>query len=340
VISAAQLVMFGYDRPTLDADFRSLVERQPLAGVLLHGDALGPPDQVRALTSEIQRSAAGAAGTSAPPPTLLIAVDQEGGRAQAWGPPHQEPIPAAAEIGWEYEASGERLEITLLGMEVGRRLQAAGINLNFAPVLDVHTRPGNPIIGDRSYGPRPELVAEAGGAFIEGLQAAGVLACGKHFPGHGDTEVDSHLALPAVSHGEERLRTVELVPFAMAISRGLEMVMTAHVLYPAWDAERPATVSPAIVDGVLRRELGFSGVVVTDALEMQGLRQRHDLVEAALLALGAGCDLLLSVEEPERRQELLDGLDRALGDGRLSRERLEESLRRVATLKLDWLAAA
>ncbi len=338
--SAAQLVMLGYDRPGLEPAFRSLLERYPVGGVLLYGDALGPPDELRALTAELQRCAAGGARCAAPTLPLFIAADQEGGRIQAWGPPYQEPFPAAAEVGWEYQASGERLEITLLGMEIGRQLQAVGINLDFAPVLDVHTRPENPIIGDRSFGSDPELVAAAGTAFLEGLQAAGVLACGKHFPGHGDTDLDSHLALPVVSHAEERLRTVELVPFAAAISRGLEMVMTAHVLYPAWDAERPATVSPAIVDGVLRRELGFSGVVVADTLEMQGLRDRYDLQEAALLALDAGCDLLLSSTEHDRREELLDGLERARHDGRLSPERLAESRRRIANLKLDWLVAA
>ncbi len=310
-----QLVMLGCDQPSVDDELRRLLERHPVGGVFLHGDALGAPQQVRDLTAELQRLA------TVP---FFIAVNQEGGPAQAWGPPHQAPIPAAAQMGWDYEATGELLEVTLLALEVGRQLKAAGINLDLAPVLDVHTCPENPIIGERSFGARPELVMEVGGAFIEGLHTAGVLACGKHFPGHDAA----------------RLAAVELLPFAAAMSRGLEVVMTAHVVYPAWDGDRCATVSPAIIDGVLRDELGFTGVVVTDELKMEGLRDRHDLVEAGLLALEAGCDLLLSASEPERREELLAGLEQARADGRLSDERLAASIDRIAAVKQGWLVTA
>jgi len=328
-----QLVMLGYDRPTLDAATRSRLARG-VGGVFLHGDALGPVEQVRALTREIQGCA--------PHPLLpfFVAVDQEGGRVQGWGPPHREAIPAAARLGWEVERSGELLEVTLLAVEVGRALAEGGVNLDFAPVLDVATNPDNPIIGERSFGPRPELVARVAGAFVEGLQAAGVLACGKHFPGHGDTDLDSHLALPAVSHDVERLEEVELLPFRAALAQGLEVIMTAHVLYPAWDPDHPATLSSRIVGGLLRDELGFDGVVVTDDLKMAGVRDRHDLVEAALLALDAGCDVVLSCTEPERQDELLEGLEEARHNGRLTEERIRESLRRIVAVKDGWLTPA
>ncbi|MEE8522746.1 MAG: beta-N-acetylhexosaminidase [Thermoanaerobaculia bacterium] len=328
--STAQLVMLGYDRPSLDAETRARLERHPVAGFFLHGDALGPPRQVRSLTAEIQSCAPRGL-------PFFIAVDQEGGRLQAWGPPHQEALPTAAEIGWEAESSGETFEVTLGAMNVGRELAAAGINLNFAPVLDVLTRPENPVIGDRSFGSRPELVSTVASAFVEGLQAAGVLACGKHFPGHGDTDLDSHLALPVVGHDEERLHDVELLPFRAALAHGLETMMTAHVLYPAWDSERPATLSPAIIRGVLRDELGFPGVVFTDELSMRGLRDRHDLLEAGLLSLEAGCDVLLTTQEPDRQDEILEGLERARRDGDLSDERMRESVHRIVAVKQGWL---
>ncbi len=327
--ATAQLTMLGFNRPSLDAEFRSRLARHRPGGVFLYGDALGPAGAIRELTAEIR--------SSVPDPPPFIAVDQEGGRVQRWGPPHCEPLPSAAEVGWEYRQSGELMEVTLRAMEIGRSLAAVGINLDFAPVLDVHTNPDNPIIGERSFGSEPELVVEVGCAFIEGLHAAGVVACGKHFPGHGDTDLDSHLALPAVSHGRERLEAVELPPFAAAIARGLEVIMTAHVLYPAWDRERPATISPAIIDGVLRDELGFSGLVFTDDLKMRGLRDEHDLLEAGLRALDAGCDVLLSCTEHDRQEMLLEGLAKAQRDGRLSEARLRQSLERIATVKQGWL---
>lgn len=337
----AQLTILGYDRPTLDAEFRSRLERHPVGGVFLYGDALGAPAQVRALTDELQ-SCAGAAprnrGFGLP---LLIAIDQEGGRPlQAWGPPHQEVIPPAAQLGADYEAFGERLEVTLLAMEIGRALQAAGINLGFAPVLDVHTCPDNPIIGERSFGSRPELVAEVGSAFLEGLQAAGVLACGKHFPGHGDTDLDSHLTLPAVGHDLARLRDVELLPFAAAMSRGLEVIMTAHVLYPAWDAEHPATLHG-------RSFRGCCATSSASAASSSPTTSRCAVCAITTTWWSRRCwparraaTLLLSTTEHDRQEELLESLARAHRDGRLSTERLEESLRRIAALKQDWLVPA
>ncbi len=327
--STAQLVMLGFDQPSLNDDFRHRLAEHDLGGVFLYGDALGPAEQVQALTAEIQSHA-----RELP---LFIAVDQDGGRVQEWGPPHHEPLPSAAQVGFDYDQSGELIEVTVLAMEVGTRLAEVGINLDFAPVLDVNTNPDNPIIGDRSFGGQPERVVELGCAFIEGLHASGVLACGKHFPGHGDTALDSHTALPVVNHGTEHLWAVELLPFGAAISRGLQTIMTAHVVYPAWDPERAATISPTILEGVLRQELGFGGLIFTDDLKMQGLRDRHDLIDASLLALDAGCDVLLSATEHDRQDLLLDALAKEHRDGRLPEDRVRQSLERIATVKRDWL---
>jgi beta-N-acetylhexosaminidase len=320
-----QLVMLGLDRPQAPPELLGWIRERRLGGVFLYGEALGPVEQTAELTRRLQ--------AAAPGDPLLIAVDQEGGRVQAWGPPHRPALPAAAEVGAAYADSGDAGAVRALARALAAQLREGGINLDFAPVLDVHTNPENPIIGDRSPGPTPELVSAVGRLLVSELQAGGVLACGKHFPGHGDTRQDSHLTLPVVDHPLSRLEAVELPPFAAGIAAGLQTIMTAHVLYPALDPRHPATVSSAIIDGLLRRRLGFDGVVVTDDLAMRGIRDRHDLLEAALAALAAGCDLLLSATEHGRHEALLRGLQQALADGRLDPGRLAASLRRVRRAK-------
>jgi beta-N-acetylhexosaminidase len=325
-----QLVMVGLDQPALTPGLKRLLQQYELGGLFLFGPALGSESDTAALTSEAQ------AASRVP---LLIAIDQEGGRLQEWGPPHRQPLPRAADLGARFAAASDPEVVLSVARRVGRELRAGGINVDFAPVLDVHTNPDNPIIGDRSFGGDPELVGEVGRLFIEGLHCERVVACGKHFPGHGDTAQDSHLTLPTVSHDEARLHSIELAPFVRAIDSGLMMIMTAHVVYPALDRERPATVSPAILQDLLRRRLGFEGVVVTDDLKMQGIRDEYDLLEGGVAAVEAGCDLLLTATEFDRHEMLLDGLDKALRDGRLSAARIAESVARIERLG-RWVTAA
>ena len=322
--STGQLVMVGLDRPEVPTGLARWLEQRGLGGVFLFGAALGPPEATRALCRELQRRA------TAP---LLIAVDQEGGRVQDWGPPHCPRLPSAREVGAAYGQSGDPAPVLDLGRRIGRALATAGINVDFAPVLDVDTNPANPIIGDRAFGSDAELVRIVGCLFARGLGDAGVIACGKHFPGHGDTAEDSHSTGPVVSASADRLHAVELAPFRAAIAAGLEMIMTAHVRYPTLDPERPATLSPPILGELLRRRLGFQGIVVTDDLKMRGIRDEYDLEEAALAALGAGCDLLLSATEHDRHEALLDGLERARQERRLDEPRWRESLARIAAVK-------
>jgi beta-N-acetylhexosaminidase len=181
---------------------------------------------------------------------------------------------------------------------LGRQLRALGFNLDFAPVLDVDSNPDSPVIGDRSFGDDPARVARHGAAFARGLHAAGVAACGKHFPGHGDAALDSHLALPRVTHGRERLDRVELAPFR-ALAAELDAIMTAHIVFEALDADRPATLSPATLEGVLRGALGFNGVIFSDDLEMKAISQHLGVADAACEAIAAGCDALLICSQPE-----------------------------------------
>ena len=226
-------------------------------------------------------------------------------------------------------------------------LRAVGVTLDYAPVLDIHTNPANPVIGDRALGEDAATVARLGAAIIRGLQDHGVAACGKHFPGHGDTSVDSHLALPIVEHPPDRIRRVECVPFREAIRQGVAFVMTAHVLVPSLDEEHPATLSPAIIKGLLRDELGFQGVILSDDLEMKALSDRYPVPEAAVAAIAAGCDGLLlcrhliddRAKDAEAHVAALEALVHAVEDGRISRTRIDDALSRNRRAKERFLAA-
>ena len=193
------------------------------------------------------------------------------------------------------------------------------------PVCDVNNNPANPVINVRAWGETVPAASALASAFLRGCQAEGVLACAKHFPGHGDTSTDSHLVLPLIPHGRERLEAVELPPFQAAIAAGVASVMTAHLQLPALDPERPATLSEPVLTGLLRRQLGFTGLVVTDALVMEAISAQYGAAEAAVLAFSAGADLILM---PADAEAALDGLHRAVEDGRISRERLQASLER------------
>jgi len=262
-------------QPLLDA-----VRRGALGGIVLFGRNVGAPAEVARLVDGVVREAP----RDAP---ILVAVDQEGGRVARLGPPVL-PLPPMAELGRIDDPDLTRRAAAV----VARQLRALGFDWDFAPVLDVDTNPDNPVIGDRSFGDDPTLVTRHGLAFAAGLGEGGVLGCGKHFPGHGDTELDSHLALPRLPHDRARLDRVELAPFRAARGR-IPALMTAHVVFDALDPDVPATLSPAVVTGLLRRELGYDGVVVSDDLEMRAVSERWGVPDAACRAVDAGCDLLL-----------------------------------------------
>jgi beta-N-acetylhexosaminidase len=207
-------------------------------------------------------------------------------------------------------------------------------------VLDVHTNPKNPVIGDRALGDRADHVARLGRAIIETLQQAGLAACGKHFPGHGDTGQDSHYELPLVEHPPERLREIEWLPFRAAIAAGVASIMTAHVLVPSLDEALPATLSPAIVDGRLKRELGFGGLVLSDDLDMRAITNQFQAGDAAVRALAAGCDaFLICGPDPARPLEALEAVIRAVEEERLPLTRVEDALARHRRVKARFLSA-
>lgn len=318
---AGQLLSVGFDGTTAPDSLRGRIAASEIGGVMLFRPNIADPGQVATLVGALR----GAAPADAP---LLVSIDQEGGVVQRVRAPATVWPPMLA-VG----AAADAARTTAVGRAIGQELAALGIGWDFAPVLDVHTNPQNPVIGNRAFGTTPAAVAAQALAFWRGLRAAGLVGCGKHFPGHGDTRTDSHHELPVVPHDLERLRRVELAPFAAAAAAGMEALMTAHVLYPALDPDRPATLSRRIATELLRGELGFRGVLVSDDLGMKAVADRHPIEELAVGAIEAGCDHLL-IREPEARQvAAFEAIVRAAETRADFRARVEESAARVTALK-------
>lgn len=310
--ACARLLVVGFPGRQPDPDLTALVE-DGVAGVILFGRNLGEPGETAALVRGLKTLAAR---------PFLVSVDQEGGRvARFRGEPFTR-IPPMRTVGQRGDARLARRVGQLLAFE----LRALGIDWDFAPVLDVDTNPANPVIGDRSFARDPEDVARLAVALAEGLEAGGVASCGKHFPGHGDTLQDSHTTLPVLSHGLERLRAVELVPFGAYSRARLAAVMTAHIRFPALGEDLPATLSPRVMQGLLRDELGFRGVAVSDDLEMKAIT---DPAEAAVEAVRAGVDLLLVCHHAQVQWRVLDALVEAIERGHLTEQRLREAHARI-----------
>ena len=332
-----QMLLLGWGGDA-DADSRrvtlhaaELVEDLAAGGVILMRRNVGTPDQLRAMLGEMQ---ALAARRGLPP--LFVAVDQEGGGVARLTPPQFLPSTDA----WEIGLTDDPIQARMAARQTGLELRSVGINWNFAPVLDVNNNPANPVIGRRSYGDDPQRVATMGVAAVLGYQNdAGILACGKHFPGHGDTDVDSHLALPTILHSLERLFAVELVPFRAAIAAGVAAIMTAHIVFPEMDPTLPATLSLTVLTGLLRGDLGFEGLIITDCLEMNGVANDWGEPEAAVLAVLAGADILLCCHTWTKQCAIRDGLVAAVEQGRIPLSRIDASLARITGAKDRWLAA-
>jgi beta-N-acetylhexosaminidase len=287
------------------------------------------PKQVRALTASLQQMAR---DNDLPP--LLIAADQEGGQLMTVGE-GTTPLPGNMALG----ASGSTDLAYQAGEVLGREMAAMGINVNYAPICDVNVNPRNPVIGARSFGEKPDQVASLAAAMIRGLQSQGVAATAKHFPGHGDTAQDSHHGLASIPHSLDRLNEVEIPPFRAAVAAGVKLVMSAHLALPAVDGPDapPATLSPAILKGILRVQLGFEGVIVSDAMDMQAISQGEALGEQAVRAAAAGVDLLLMTSGPGDHERVEAALIKAVENGRLDQKDLLKSQERVQALK-GWLA--
>jgi beta-N-acetylhexosaminidase len=310
-----ELVMGGFGGTSLPAAFaRALRERRRGGAILFKPNVEGGPRQVAALAREIHAAA---------PDTPLVGVDQEGGRVARLKAPLLDVPPMREVASWGDTGLAERI-----AHAVGAELAALGFTIDFAPVLDVNTCPHNPVIGDRAFGDDAETCARFGAAWVRGLQGSGLLACGKHFPGHGDTSKDSHFDLPVVDQPALRLERVELVPFRAAVAAGVATLMTAHVIYSALDRKRPATLSPAACT-VLRESLGFRGLLISDDLEMQAVSARWTVEDAAVQAITAGCDALLVCWSDEKQERAVEALTREAERSPAFRARCEEALGRL-----------
>jgi len=310
-----RLFGFGFEGLEVPPDIRALLARG-LGAVVLFKRNLASLEQICGLSADLHRSGA------AP---VLVGVDQEGGRVVRLPEPFFAP-PAAAMLG--------RLDDPALTAEVartvGRELLASGINWNLAPVLDIHTNPANPVIGDRAYGSDAALVARMALAALRGFEEAGVLSTGKHFPGHGDTALDSHLGLPRSEQSAARWRAVEFVPFAAAIHAGVPSIMVAHLQCPALDANAPTSLSRPVIAEVLRNELGFTGMVVSDDMEMGAIAANFDIGEAAVRFLEAGGDLILICRNSTFQHSAIATVEAAVRSGRIPESRVRESEERIA----------
>ncbi len=308
----------------LSADEREMLASRRFAGLCIFGRNVSDRFQLAELLAEV-RELAGA--------DFLVSVDQEGGAVlRVLDIPYP---PAAMALG-----AADDLQLTRkVGRAAARGLRSLGININFAPVADVNVNPANPVIAERAFSADPGQVGRQVVAFLEGLQEEGVAATVKHFPGHGDTSLDSHLALPSLDRTVGELTALELRPFAAAVAAGVAAVMTAHIVFPQLDPELPATLSPVIVRTLLREQLGFDGAVFSDALDMKAVADHHSSTEANILALQAGVDAPLNIGDVRHHLHIADGIEAALRDGQLDPAALASARRRLDAVAARFPAA-
>ncbi|MEU2871039.1 glycoside hydrolase family 3 protein [Streptomyces olivoreticuli] len=300
-----------------------------LAAVGLFGRNIASPEQLAALTAQLRAERG----------DVLVAIDEEGGDVTRLEVRTGSSFPGNLALG----AVDDTALTRAVALELGRRLAACGVNLNWAPSADVNSDPDNPVIGVRSFGADPALVARHTAAYVEGMQAAGVAACTKHFPGHGDTAVDSHHDMPRIDADLRTLHTRELVPFRAAVAAGTKAVMSAHILLPALDPALPATLSPAALHGLLRAPvteggLGFDGLIVTDGMEMQAIAAAYGIERGSVMAVAAGADAICvggGLADEETVLRLRDALVHAVRAGELTEERLADAAARVRALAHD-----
>ena len=321
-------MMIGFEGTQPDSNLLEMISRYHIGGVIFFARNVQSPQQMAELINELQQTASESGN-----PGLFIAIDQEGGRvARLTEDKGFTEFPSAMAIG----ATDGPENAYRMASAMAAEMRTVGINVDFAPDLDVNNNPDNPVIGTRSFGSDPNQVAAFGAAFARGLQENGILAFGKHFPGHGDTGTDSHIALPLVSHDRARLEQIELVPFKSAIAAEFAGIMSAHVTFPAIDINpgMPATLSHRVLTGLLRDELGFQGLIATDSLEMGALAENgYPPPVAAALAFAAGADLLLFNRDHVMHKQAFANLVQTFNEGNVSQGQLDSSVRRILDAK-------
>ena len=319
-----QMIIAGFPSPQIDEHFKKVVQQYHIGNIVLFTRNLKDKREIASLTREIQRSMMKSNGVPA-----LISTDQEGGMVARLNG-GTTLLSGHMAIGASHDP-GNAFQI---GEIAGLELRALGININLAPVVDVNNNPLNPVIGVRSFGEDPQFVAEYAVNYASGLQKARVCSTAKHFPGHGDTAVDSHFDLPSVKHAWERLEQVELLPFRAMIEAKIEAIMTAHILFPALEPEKiPATLSSRILTGLLREKMGFEGLIITDCMEMKAIATNFGTVQGAVEAIKAGADLVCISHTMGLQIAAVEKLLEAVRTGEISEQRIDESVSRILALK-------
>jgi beta-N-acetylhexosaminidase len=321
-----QMVIIGVDGTAVSEQTRDLIERYHVGGVILYKNNILNKSQTTDFLNELKL-----ANTKQNKIPLWLSVDQEGGRVSRM-PDEYSKLPANRAIGKINNAEFSYK----LGNILGKELRSVGFNMDFAPVLDINSNPNNPVIGDRSFGANAKIVSSLGVQTMLGIQAQKVAAVVKHFPGHGDTSVDSHLDLPIVQTDIKRLRTFEWLPFQAAIEHNVDAVMVAHILLPKIDPEHPASFSKTIITNYLRKELKYNGVVMTDDMTMGGIVNHYELKDAAVQAINAGSDVIMVAHEYDKAKEVLTNLRSKVEAGAISEQRIDQSVYRILKLKQKY----
>jgi len=315
--SIAKMFCIGLPGPTLSDDTIALLKRG-VANVVLFKRNCESPEQIADLCATIKEKAGH---------PVLISIDHEGGRVQRLSRPFT-PIPPMRALG--------QINDPALATEVGKiqakELRAVNIDINFAPVLDVDTNKDNPVINSRSFSSDPQIVSALGVALLRGIQSEGIAACGKHFLGHGDTSTDSHKTLPRIKHKRDRLDQIELPPFQAAIAAGVSSIMTAHVIFDCLDKNYPVTMSPDALDGILRDQFKFDGVIFSDDLEMKAIASNFSLDEALVRGVTAGVDVFPISHSLETQNKAIDSLLKSVERKKVPKERIDQSNRRIDTM--------
>lgn len=319
-----QLIFAGITGTALTEQTKRIINEYKVGGIILFANNLESPEQSVQLLDQMK------AENEKNMLPLFLGVDQEGGRVERL--PNLIKLPTNQEIGAK---NNEQFSYEV-GELLGKQLNAFGFNLNFAPVLDVNSNPNNPVIGDRSFSADPEVVSELGVQTIRGMKSQNIISVVKHFPGHGDTSVDSHFELPLVDKSLAELGSLELLPFKEAIEARVEVIMTAHILLPQIDNEYPASMSKSVITDILREQLDFNGVVITDDLTMQAISDHFGIGVAAVESIKAGTDIVLMAHDYDELITVYEALRSAVYNGEITEERIDESMKRIIRVKRKY----
>ncbi len=318
-----QLFILGFEGYSVPDEFRHFISEYHLGGTIYFKRNVQSPAQIAELSNELQFSCR---PKGCPP--LFVSIDHEGGKVNRLMKPFTK-FPGNDHLG---EIGSAKIAFDF-GMVLGKELKAVGININYAPVVDVNSNPLSPVIKDRAFSSDPEVCGKMGSAVSRGIQKMGVMAVAKHFPGHGDTKEDSHYALARVDKTVEELEKLELIPFRRVIRSRVEAIMTAHILNPKLDPKYPATMSEATINGLLRTELRYNKLVISDDLEMKAISDHYGAEEAAIMSIKAGCDLMIYRGDLGLPVKQIEALIRAVETNEITQETLDKALKRISSAK-------